>query len=111
MCNKPVPNLVWEKPHERRLQRSLFTCCSAWTKPDVVAVAAAAHVARVGRSVGLAAILLKEHRMSNHPNSISGLTDEEAQEFHHYWIQGTVGFTAVAVLAHILVWAWRPWFV
>jgi light-harvesting complex 1 beta chain len=42
--------------------------------------------------------------------SISGLTDEEAQEFHHYWMQGTVGFTAVAVLAHILVWAWRPWF-
>jgi light-harvesting complex 1 beta chain len=42
--------------------------------------------------------------------SISGLTDEEAQEFHHYWMQGTVGFTAVAVLAHVLVWAWRPWF-
>ena len=38
-------------------------------------------------------------------------SDEEAQEFHHYWMQGTVGFTAVAVLAHILVWAWRPWFV
>ncbi len=49
--------------------------------------------------------------MSNHRTSISGLTDEEAQEFHHYWIQGTVGFTAVAVVAHILVWAWRPWFV
>ncbi|MEY3517837.1 MAG: Light-harvesting protein beta chain [Pseudomonadota bacterium] len=49
--------------------------------------------------------------MSNHPNSISGLTNEEAQEFHHYWIQGLVGFTAVAVVAHILVWAWRPWFV
>ncbi|MEY3468438.1 MAG: light-harvesting protein [Betaproteobacteria bacterium] len=42
--------------------------------------------------------------------SISGLTDEEAQEFHAFWIQGTVGFTAVAVLAHVLVWAWRPWF-
>jgi len=83
----------------------------ARTLPHVVANAAAAQVARVGRSVGLAAILLKEHRMSNHPNSISGLTDEEAQEFHHYWIQGTVGFTAVAVVAHILVWAWRPWFV
>jgi len=62
------------------------------------------------RSVGLAAILKKEHRMSNHRTSISGLTDEEAQEFHQFWIQGTVGFTAVAVLAHILVWAWRPWF-
>ena len=71
--------------------------------------AAAAQVARVGRSVGLAAILKKEHRMSNHRTSISGLTDEEAQEFHHFWIQGTVAFTAVAVLAHILVWAWRPW--
>ncbi len=47
--------------------------------------------------------------MSNR-TSISGLTDEEAQEFHHYWTQGLVGFTAVAVLAHILVWAWRPWF-
>jgi len=51
----------------------------------------------------------KEQSMSNR-TSISGLTDEEAQEFHHYWAQGFVGFTAVAVLAHILVWAWRPWF-
>ena len=81
-----------------------------WTYPDVAATAAATQVARVGRSVGLAAILKKEHRMSNHRTSISGLTDEEAQEFHQFWIQGTVGFTAVAVLAHILVWAWRPWF-
>ena len=47
--------------------------------------------------------------MSNR-TSISGLTDEEAQEFHHYWVQGLVGFTAVAVIAHMLVWAWRPWF-
>jgi len=47
--------------------------------------------------------------MSNHRTSISGLTDEEAQEFHQFWIQGTVAFTAVAVVAHILVWAWRPW--
>jgi light-harvesting complex 1 beta chain len=43
--------------------------------------------------------------------SISGLTDDEAQEFHAYYMQGMVGFTAVAVIAHILVWAWRPWFV
>ena len=109
MCNKPVPNLVWENPYEQT--KTSFACGSVRNDPDVVARAAAAHVARVGRSVGLAAILLKEHRMSNHPNSISGLSDEEAQEFHHYWVQGTVGFTAVAVLAHILVWAWRPWFV
>ena len=47
--------------------------------------------------------------MSN-GKSISGLTDEEAKEFHHYWVQGLVGFTAVAVIAHMLVWAWWPWF-
>jgi light-harvesting complex 1 beta chain len=71
--------------------------------------ATATQVARVGRSDGLQAFFEKEQRMSNR-TSISGLTDEEAQEFHHYWMQGLVGFTAVAVLAHVLVWAWRPWF-
>jgi light-harvesting complex 1 beta chain len=48
--------------------------------------------------------------MSDRKGSISGLTDEEAQEFHKYWVQGFVGFTAVAVVAHFLVWMWRPWF-
>jgi light-harvesting complex 1 beta chain len=33
----------------------------------------------------------------------------EAQEFHKFYTQGFVGFTAVAVVAHILVWIWRPW--
>jgi light-harvesting complex 1 beta chain len=42
-------------------------------------------------------------------SSISGLTDSEAEEFHRFYIQGFIGFTAVAVVAHILVWAWRPW--
>ncbi|MFN5233014.1 MAG: light-harvesting antenna LH1, beta subunit [Burkholderiaceae bacterium] len=41
--------------------------------------------------------------------SISGMSDDEAQEFHVYYMQGLVGFTAVAVIAHALVWAWRPW--
>jgi len=64
--------------------------------------------ARAVRTFGRKAVL-KGANMSN-KTSISGLSDEEAQEFHHYWMQGAVGFTAVAVLAHILVWAWRPWF-
>lgn len=46
----------------------------------------------------------------NENRSISGLTDAEAQEFHQFYIQGLIGFSAVAVVAHILVWAWRPWF-
>jgi light-harvesting complex 1 beta chain len=47
--------------------------------------------------------------MAETKGSISGLSDDEAQEFHQYYIQGFVGFMAVAVVAHILVWFWRPW--
>jgi len=41
---------------------------------------------------------------------ISGLTDSEAEEFHRYYMQGFIGFVAVAVIAHVLVFAWNPWF-
>ena len=47
--------------------------------------------------------------MAERKGSISGLTDDEAQEFHKFYVQGFVGFTAIAVVAHILVWIWRPW--
>ncbi len=47
--------------------------------------------------------------MSERKGSISGLTDDEAQEFHKYWVQGFIGFTAIAVVAHFLVWNWRSW--
>jgi light-harvesting complex 1 beta chain len=42
--------------------------------------------------------------------SWSGMTDQEAQEFHSFYIQGTVAFVATAIVAHFLVWMWRPWF-
>jgi light-harvesting complex 1 beta chain len=42
-------------------------------------------------------------------NSWSGVSDQEAQEFHSFYLQGTFLFVAVAVVAHILVWLWRPW--
>ncbi len=42
-------------------------------------------------------------------SSTSGLTDSEAREFHSIFMQGFIGFTAVALVAHILVWFWRPW--
>jgi light-harvesting complex 1 beta chain len=40
---------------------------------------------------------------------LSGLTDNEAKEFHKIFVQSFIIFTAVAVVAHILAWAWRPW--
>lgn len=41
--------------------------------------------------------------------SLSGLTENEAKEFHEIFVKGFTGFMAVAVVAHILAWMWRPW--
>ncbi len=41
--------------------------------------------------------------------SLSGLSEGEAQEFHKFYLQGMMIFTAIAVVAHFLVWMWRPW--
>lgn len=42
--------------------------------------------------------------------SLSGLTPNEAREFHKAFMSGTLGFVAVSLVAHILIWLWRPWF-
>jgi light-harvesting complex 1 beta chain len=42
--------------------------------------------------------------------SLTGLTEMEAQEFHKFMIQGTLGFGVVSFFAHVLIWMWRPWF-
>jgi light-harvesting complex 1 beta chain len=48
--------------------------------------------------------------MANASNvSLSGLTESEAREFHSLFIQGFLIFTAIAIVAHVLVWMWRPW--
>jgi light-harvesting complex 1 beta chain len=41
--------------------------------------------------------------------SLSGLSDQEAREFHGIFVTSFIGFTAIAVVAHFLVWTWRPW--
>ena len=48
--------------------------------------------------------------MADKEGSISGLTESEAREFHGLFVSSFVGFTVVAIVAHILVWMWRPWF-
>ena len=42
-------------------------------------------------------------------DSLSGLTEDEAKEFHGIFMTSFLVFTAIAVIAHILVWQWRPW--
>ena len=43
-------------------------------------------------------------------SSLTGLTDTEAREFHGLFVTSFVLFTVVAIVAHFLVWQWRPWF-
>ena len=43
-------------------------------------------------------------------NSLTGLTSDQAREFHALYMRGLMGFTAIAIVAHVLVWIWRPWF-
>jgi light-harvesting complex 1 beta chain len=38
------------------------------------------------------------------------LTDAEAKEFHKGFVASMGFFVLVAILAHFLVWEWRPWF-
>jgi len=38
------------------------------------------------------------------------LTPEEAKEFHKMFVTSFVIFTIIAIVAHILVYSWRPWF-
>ena len=41
--------------------------------------------------------------------SLSGLTEQEAREFHRIFMMSFIIFTVIAIIAHILVWQWRPW--
>jgi light-harvesting complex 1 beta chain len=54
-----------------------------------------------------------EQDMVDHTDNRMGmgtyLTPQEAQEFHKLFVSGFIGFTAIAIVAHFLVWAWRPW--
>lgn len=41
--------------------------------------------------------------------SLSGLTEQEAKEFHKLFVASFLIFTLIAIVAHFLVWSWRPW--
>ena len=45
----------------------------------------------------------------NDRSSLSGLTEAEAREFHSFFMTSFIAFTVIAIIAHFLVWSWRPW--
>jgi light-harvesting complex 1 beta chain len=40
---------------------------------------------------------------------MSGLSEAEAKEFHGVFVTSFIAFTVIAIIAHFLVWQWRPW--
>jgi len=42
--------------------------------------------------------------------SFTGLTDQQAQELHSVYLRGLWLFVTIAVVAHVAVFMWRPWF-
>lgn len=48
--------------------------------------------------------------MFNSGGSLTGLTANEAKEFHRLFMVGTIAYVVIAIIAHFLVWQWRPWF-
>ena len=43
-------------------------------------------------------------------NALSGYTEQQAKEFHGYFVQVTVAYVFIALIANFLMWIWRPWF-
>jgi light-harvesting complex 1 beta chain len=50
-----------------------------------------------------------EMAADNRGGSLSGLTEQEAKEFHSIFVTSFIIFTVIAIIAHFLVWNWRPW--
>ena len=48
--------------------------------------------------------------MAANRSSVTGLSSEEAKEYHSFFMTYTIGYIIVALVAHFLVWQWRPWF-
>ncbi|HEU4452386.1 MAG TPA: light-harvesting antenna LH1, beta subunit [Longimicrobium sp.] len=40
---------------------------------------------------------------------LSGLTEDDARSFHKMFVTSFLIFLGIAIVAHILVWQWRPW--
>ncbi len=42
--------------------------------------------------------------------NLSGLTDEQAKEFHEHWKHGTWSWVMIACAVHVVTWVYQPWF-
>jgi light-harvesting complex 1 beta chain len=43
-------------------------------------------------------------------SNLTGLTEDEAKEFHRMYVKGMQTFLGLAAIAHAIVWYYMPWF-
>jgi light-harvesting complex 1 beta chain len=92
------PGIGWEGVSAHWLQNQRQVRCDCRDPEECGEVKGSKPTSNYGRRM-----------IMNDPTSLSGLTEGEAEEFHAIFVKSFLGFTAVAVVAHILVWIWRPW--
>ncbi|WP_209022699.1 light-harvesting protein [Rhodocyclus gracilis] len=51
----------------------------------------------------------RQHPADDFDDPLSGLSDDEARAFNSALLRGFRDFTLLALIAHALLWAWRPW--
>jgi light-harvesting complex 1 beta chain len=61
-------------------------------------------------SLNLEEIPVAEAKGVNGAVSFTGLDDDQARELHEAYLKGFHLFSATALVAHLLVPIWRPWF-
>lgn len=47
--------------------------------------------------------------MANERSPYSGLTENEAKELHEGFMKIFILFVAIAAVAHIMMWIYKPW--
>jgi light-harvesting complex 1 beta chain len=48
-------------------------------------------------------------QMASDKRTLSGLTHEEAQEFHRIFVKSAIAMSLLPFLAHISMWFYQPW--
>lgn len=61
------------------------------------------------RGNGCKAIMETKETMDKSGLYLGNVSDAEAKEFHNAFMSGFYIWLLVAIVAHILVWMWKPW--
>ena len=72
----------------------------------VTAIPAARELRGNGRKAPTEVTHMVDDRRSG---SLSGLSEDEAKEFHRIFMTSFIIFLVIAIVAHFLAWQWRPW--